>query len=162
MEDENEGEDDAPSKEAGETSASRVVLRILNHLLSCISARERVVRYRTTQLIGLVLSNSLAEFPVDHSPVSSSIFRQLRSSLLRRMHDKEAIVRVQAAIGLTRLMDMGVPSASGVRSGDSDSDADSKEDVVDTLIEVMQNDSNAYVSNTTSNPRICRLALTPC
>jgi condensin complex subunit 3 len=123
-----------------ETSATRVVLRILNHVLGFLSSKERGVRYRTTQFLALVLVNSLPTFPFDYSTVSLSIFRQLLAALTKRIHDKEAIVRVQASIGLVRLLDMGVTAAS-----DAEEDSDDEQDglVESILIESMQNDPSA-------------------
>jgi condensin complex subunit 3 len=141
-------EEEEEEEEFVETSATRVVLRILNHLMGFLTARERVVRYRTTQFIALLLSNSLPTFPFDYSVTSNSIFRQLRSTLTKRIQDKEAIVRVQAAIGLVRLMEMGVSVASDAEESEeeeSNSVDKSQDGIVGILIEAMQNDPSAYV-----------------
>jgi condensin complex subunit 3 len=135
-----EEEEEEEAEVHRETSATRVVLRILNHVLGFLSSKERGVRYRTTQFLALVLVNSLPTFPFDYSTVSLSIFRQLLAALTKRIHDKEAIVRVQASIGLVRLLDMGVTAAS-----DAEEDSDDEQDglVESILIESMQNDPSA-------------------
>jgi len=127
-----------------ETSATRVVLRMLNHLIPFLGSKERGVRYRSAQFVALVLSNSLANFPTDYNKVSRRIFKQVHTGLTMRVHDKEAIVRVQAVIGLARLLEMGVNLAGD----DEDEDSEGEQSgTVELLIEVMQNDTSAYVSD---------------
>ncbi|KAF8253100.1 hypothetical protein K440DRAFT_577011 [Wilcoxina mikolae CBS 423.85] len=140
-------EDEEEEEEFVETSATRVVLRILNHLMQFLSARERTVRYRTSQFMALLLSNSLPTFPFDYCAISTTIFQQLRTTLTQRLQDKEAIVRVQAAIGLVRLMEMGVCAASDAEESD-DGEGKSQEGISGILIEAMQNDPSADVRRT--------------
>lgn len=126
-----------------ETSATRVVLRLLNHLETIMTSKEKVVRYRTTQLLVLLL-NSLQEFPFDYSSVSNSIFQKICAGLQHRIQDKESMVRVQAAIGLVKLMEMGVTPPP---NDDEDSDEESEQNgIVGALIDAMQNDPSAYAS----------------
>ena len=80
-----EDEEDEEEEAFQETSASRVVLRILNHLIPFLSSKERGVRYRTAQFLALLLSNTLPTFPFDYSPVSMSIFKQVRAALIKRV-----------------------------------------------------------------------------
>lgn len=139
-----EKEEEEVEEEFKETSASRVVLRILNHLIPFLTSKERGVRYRTAQFLALLLSNSLPTFPFDYSPVSVSIFKQVRAALTKRVQDKEAIVRVQASIGLVRLLEMGVTADSDAEQ-DSDEEQDAQDDgIIGILIEAMQNDPSAY------------------
>jgi condensin complex subunit 3 len=125
-----------------ETAGTRVILRILNHLEPCLLAKERGVRYRTAQFIALVLSNSLATFPTDYCNTSRKIFQRIRETLTKRLHDKEAIVRVQAIIGVARLFGMGVLPPND--DGDND-DEEKLSSTTELLIEIMQNDPSAYV-----------------
>ncbi|PUU77631.1 nuclear condensing complex subunit [Tuber borchii] len=128
-----------------ETSAIRFVLRFIFYLLPLISSREKTVRYRTTQLLSLLLANALPEFPYDYSTKSNAIFKQLRSELLKRIKDKEAPVRVQAVVGVIKLLEMGV----GTDEGDSeDDDEEGDGNVLAVLIEAMQNDPSADVRRT--------------
>ena len=123
-----------------ETSPIRFVLRFIFYLLPLISSREKTVRYRTTQLLSLLLANALPEFPYDYSTKSNAIFKQLRSELLKRIKDKETPVRVQAAVGVIKLLEMGV----GTDEGDSeDDDEEGDGNVLAILIEAMQNDPSA-------------------
>jgi condensin complex subunit 3 len=130
-------------KEFVETEASRAILRIINHLLPFLGAREKIVRYRTTQFIALMLTNSLREFPFDHSAVSVKIFEQLGMGLSQRINDKEAIVRQQAAIGLARLYEMGVTTGSDDENSDEEENADGLSGIVRLLLDAIQNDPSA-------------------
>jgi condensin complex subunit 3 len=138
----NEAEEEE-DEEIRDTSEKRAVLRLLNSLTKYMSSKEKAVRYRTSQLLTLLLSNSLLTFPFDYSAVSLKIFRIVRHGLEKRVLDKEAIVRVQAAIGLCRLLEMGVPS--GDDEGNSDEEEEPGEGIVEILIDSLQNDSSAYV-----------------
>ncbi|CCX12870.1 Similar to Condensin complex subunit 3; acc. no. Q10429 [Pyronema omphalodes CBS 100304] len=135
-------------KEFVETEASRAILRIINHLLPFLGAREKIVRYRTTQFIALMLTNSLREFPFDHSAVSVKIFEQLGMALSQRINDKEAIVRQQAAIGLARLYEMGVTTGSDDENSDEEENADGLSGIVRLLLDAIQNDPSADVRRT--------------
>ncbi|CAZ79208.1 unnamed protein product [Tuber melanosporum] len=128
-----------------ETPAIRFVLRFIFYLLPLISSREKTVRYRTTQLLSLSLANALPEFPYDYSTKSNAIFKQLRSELLKRIKDKETPVRVQAVVGVIKLLEMGVGT------GEDDSEGGDEEgdgNVLAALIETMQNDPSADVRRT--------------
>lgn len=126
----------------------RFVLHLLNYLFPLLSSIEKAVRYRTSQLLSLLLSNTLTDFPFDFSEVAHGIFMKVRSQLGKRMKDKEAVVRVQAAIGVVRLMEMGVGESS---SEDEDEDEDEEDEVEGStkssslflLIDSMQNDPSS-------------------
>lgn len=123
-----------------ETATIRFVLRFIYCLLPLISSKEKTVRYRTTQLLSLLLSNTLPEFPFDYSTKSNAIFKRLRSELVKRIKDREAPVRVQSAVGVIKLMEMGV----GADEGDSEEESDDEgRDVLAALIDAMQNDPSA-------------------
>ncbi|KAG0637178.1 putative nuclear condensin complex subunit 3 [Tuber brumale] len=136
-----EGEEEAVE----ETSAIRFVLRFIFYLLPLISSREKTVRYRTAQLLSLLLANALPEFPYDYSTKSNAIFKQLRSELLKRVKDKETPVRVQAVVGVIKLLEMGVGTGEGDSEGD---DEEGDGNVLAALIEAMQNDPSADVRRT--------------
>ncbi|KAI5780914.1 nuclear condensing complex subunit [Geopyxis carbonaria] len=139
-----EMEEEEPEEEFKETPGVRVVLRILSLLVGFIPSKEKIVRYRTSQFLALLLSNTLADFKFDYCETSYLIFKTMRTYFLQRVYDREAMVRAQAAVGLVRLMEMGV--------GEDDDDSDEAEDEIDsvanTLITVMQNDPSADVRRT--------------
>ncbi|KAA8900748.1 nuclear condensing complex subunit [Sphaerosporella brunnea] len=138
------GEEEEEEEEIIDTSATRIVLRILKYVVGFLGSKERSVRYRTTQFLALLLVNSLPTFPFQSWKVALSIFRQLLADLTERLHDKEAIVRVQAAIGLVRLLDMGVTPASDAENSDDEEEPE----LVTILQEVMANDPSSDVRRT--------------
>lgn len=122
----------------------RFVLHLLNYLYPLLSSNEKAVRYRTSQLLSLLLSNTLTDFPFDFSEVAHGIFMKVRSQLGKRMKDKEAVVRVQAAIGVVRLMEMGVGESGSEDEDEEDEVAGStKSSSLFLLIDSMQNDPSS-------------------
>ena len=115
-----------------ETPSSRLTSHLMNTVLPLLTAKEKFVRYRSTQLISHIV-NSL-------DSIDDDLFQLLRHGLLKRIRDKEAMVRVQAVLGLGRLAGN---EAEG-EAEDSDDD-DSGAGLLDKLLEVLQNDPNADV-----------------
>ncbi|KAF7330334.1 Chromosome condensation complex protein [Mycena venus] len=89
-EQEDEGDDDAT-----DTTASRFTERLLLFLLKGFQAKDKFVRYRVISLAGEMVI-SLGELDVE-------IYDALRNALLDRIHDKEAMVRLQVVIALSKL-----------------------------------------------------------
>lgn len=101
-----------------------------------LAAKDKVVRFRATQLIAHIVNS------VDS--IDDDLFHSIRQSLAMRIRDKEASVRVQAVVGLGRLV--------------SDEDEDGKGDsLMARLLEVLQNDTSAEVRRTL----LLTLPLTP-
>jgi condensin complex subunit 3 len=123
--------DDADEGVMVETPSSRITAHLMNTVLPLLTAKEKFVRYRSTQLISHVI-NSL-------DSIDDDLFQLLRHGLLKRIRDKEAMVRVQAVLGLGRL-------AGNEADGEAeDSDDDSGAGLLDKLLEVLQNDPSADV-----------------
>jgi condensin complex subunit 3 len=135
-------ENEVEREEFVETEATHAVLRILHHLVPLSKSRTKWVRYRTAQFLALLLSNTFSTFPFDYSHISLTIFLNIRNALLDRIQDKESIVRVQAVIGLVRLMEMGVSVSSDAE--DESVTAEPQDKVEKVLIETMQSDPSAY------------------
>jgi condensin complex subunit 3 len=115
-----------------ETPTSRLTSHVLSKILPLVNAKEKFVRYRSTQLISHVI-NSLES-------IDDDLFHLLRHGLLKRIHDKETMVRVQAVLGLGRLAGNEVDG----EADDSD-DEGSGVGLLDTLLQVLQNDPSADV-----------------
>ncbi len=96
-----------------ETPSTRLNSRILSQLLPLLEAKEKQVRFRATQLISCVVN------AVD--TIEDELFQALRLGLLKRLRDKESMVRVQAVLGLGRL-------AGNEAEGDDDGDDDDNDD----------------------------------
>ena len=115
-----------------ETPSTRLTSHLMSTVLPLLTSKEKFVRYRSTQLISHII-NSL-------DSIDDDLFQLLRHGLLKRIRDKEAMVRVQAVLGLGRLA--GNEAEGG--ADDSD-DEDSGAGLLDKLLEVLQNDPSADV-----------------
>ncbi|GAB1320751.1 chromosome condensation complex Condensin, subunit G [Madurella fahalii] len=127
------GEVDADASTMHETPGTRLTGFLMETILPLLTAKDKFVRYRSTQLISHII-NSL-------DAIDDDLFQKLRSGLLRRIRDKEAMVRAQAVLGLGRLA--GNPVEAEPDSDDSDNDASSG--LLEKLLEVLQNDPSADV-----------------
>ena len=128
----NQGDPDATS--LPETPTSRLTTQILNDLLKFLTAKDKTIRFRATQITSHII-NSL-------DTLDDTLFHQLRIALMKRIHDKESMVRLQAVYGLGRL-------AAEVEDDDNNEDSDSEDDVgkgvLEKLLVVLQNDPAAEV-----------------
>jgi condensin complex subunit 3 len=115
-----------------ETPTSRLTSHILNIALQISMAKDKVIRYRSTQLIAHII-NTL-------DSIDDELFQLVRLALLKRLRDKESNVRVQAVLGLGRLADEGED-----QDEDEDSDDDDSGGVLRKLLEVLQHDPSADV-----------------
>ncbi|EME43082.1 hypothetical protein DOTSEDRAFT_173713 [Dothistroma septosporum NZE10] len=116
-----------------ETPTSRLTTQILSELLRMIQAKDKTIRFRATQIMSHVI-NSL-------DTLDDSLFHRLRFALLKRIHDKEAPVRLQAVYGLGRL----AAEVDDDEEEGSDSDDDVRGGVLNKLLQVLQNDPSAEV-----------------
>lgn len=128
------GDADADASTMPETPGTRLTGFLMETVLPLLTAKDKFVRYRATQLISHVI-NSL-------DAIDDDLFQKLRSGLLRRIRDKEAMVRAQAVLGLGRLA--GNPVEAEPDSDDSGDD-DSSSGLLEKLLEVLQNDPSADV-----------------
>ncbi|KAK3953625.1 nuclear condensing complex subunit [Pseudoneurospora amorphoporcata] len=127
------GEADPDASTMPETPSTRLTGHLMETVLSLMIAKDKFVRYRSTQLISHII-NSL-------DAIDDDLFQKLRSSLLRRIRDKEAMVRAQAVLGLGRLAGNQI---EGEPDSD-DSDDDGSTGLLEKLLEVLQNDPSADV-----------------
>lgn len=133
------GEVDEDASTMPETPSTRLTTHLMEEVLPLLTAKDKVVRYRATQLISHVI-NSL-------DAIDDDLFQKLRSGLLKRIRDKEAMVRAQAVHGLGRLAGNQVDAEPN--SEDSDDDGGSgRTGLLEKLLEVMQNDPSADVRRT--------------
>lgn len=115
-----------------ETPSTRLTSHLMSAVLPLLTSKEKFVRYRSTQLISHII-NSL-------EAIDDDLFQLLRHGLLKRIHDKEAMVRVQAVLGLGRLAGNEVEG----EAVDTD-DEDSGSGLLERLLDVLQNDPSADV-----------------
>ncbi|KAI5457878.1 nuclear condensing complex subunit [Mariannaea sp. PMI_226] len=116
-----------------ETPSTRLTSQLLGAVLPLLTAKDKFVRFRSTQLISHII-NSL-------DAIDNDVFQKLRHGLLKRIRDKEAMVRSQAVLGLGRLA--GNQGEEETNSDESDDDQDSG--LLVKLLEVLQNDPSAEV-----------------
>lgn len=116
-----------------ETASTRLTSHILSILLPLLASKEKVVRYRATQLVAHII-NSL-------DSVDDDSYHLIRAGLLKRVRDKEPMIRVQAVLGLGRL----AGNEGEEDQDDADSDNDDASGLLDKLLEVLQNDPSAEV-----------------
>ncbi len=128
-----------------DTPSTRLASHILSILVPLTASKEKTVRYRSTQLASHMI-NSLDSIDDDY-------YKLLRASLLKRIRDKEPMVRVQAILGLGRLA--GNEAEDDVENEDIDDDDNGR--LLEKLLEVLQNDPSADVRRSL----LLNLPLTP-
>ncbi|KAI4106468.1 MAG: hypothetical protein L6R37_002159 [Teloschistes peruensis] len=128
-----------------ETPSTRLTSHILSILIPFLGSKEKVVRYRATQLVAHMI-NSL-------DSVDDDYYHMIRMGLLKRVRDKEPMIRVQAVLGLGRL----AGNEGEEDQEDPDSDNDDANGLLQTLLQVLQNDPSADVRRSL----LLNLPLTP-
>ncbi|ORZ21729.1 nuclear condensing complex subunit [Lobosporangium transversale] len=113
-------------EEGAEGISSRFVEYLMHHLLKGVRVKEKLVRLRSCQLIALSI-NSLGA-------IDDDLYTQLKESLMERIRDKEAAVRVQAVFALSKL-----------QTAEEDTEGGDGENVVQKLLDLMQHDPSAEV-----------------
>lgn len=137
------GEDE--SQATSDTPSTRLASHTLSMLLPLMVSKEKTVRYRSTQTLSHMI-NTL-------DSIDDEYYQLLRAGLLKRIRDKEPMVRVQAILGLGRLA--GNEAEEDIEEGDSDND--DKGGLLEKLLEVLQNDPSADVRRSL----LLNLPLTP-
>ncbi|KAK4250522.1 condensin subunit Cnd3-like protein [Corynascus novoguineensis] len=127
------GELDPDASTMPETPGTRLTGHLMETILPLLTAKDKFVRYRSTQLISHII-NSL-------DAIDDDLFQKLRSGLLKRIRDKEAMVRAQAVLGLGRL----AGNQGDAEPDSDDSDDDGSSGLLERLLEVLQNDASADV-----------------
>lgn len=127
------GQADPDASTMAETPSTRLTTQVMEAVLPLLASKDKVVRYRATQLISHFL-NSL-------DAIDDDLFKSLRLGLLKRIRDKEAMVRAQAVLGLGRLAGNQLEEMTS----SDDSDDNSETGLLEKLLEVLQNDPSADV-----------------
>ncbi|KKY23192.1 putative nuclear condensin complex subunit 3 [Phaeomoniella chlamydospora] len=139
-----ENEDDV-AQAVPETPSTRLTFSVLSMLIPLLSAKEKTVRYRATQIISHVI-NTLES-------IDDELYHLIRQSLMKRIRDKEPTIRIQAVMGLGRLAG---------NEAEEDEDDEDGEDVdssglLGKLLDALQNDTSAEVRRSL----LLNLPLTP-
>ncbi|MCJ1392930.1 hypothetical protein MMC18_005802 [Xylographa bjoerkii] len=128
-----------------ETPSTRLTSHVLSEILPLLKAKEKTIRFRSTQIVSHII-NSL-------DSIDDEYYHLVRVGLLKRIRDKEAMVRVQAVLGLGRL----AGNEGDEEQEDEDSGSDDSSGLLEKLIEVLQNDPSADVRRSL----LLNLPLTP-
>ena len=128
-----------------ETPSTRLTSHVLSVILPLLKAKEKTIRFRSTQIISHII-NSL-------DSIDDEYYHLVRVGLLKRVRDKEAIVRVQAVLGLGRL----ASNEGDEEQEDEESGSDESSGLLEKLLEVLQNDPSADVRRSL----LLNLPLTP-
>jgi condensin complex subunit 3 len=128
-----------------ETPTSRLTFSLLSLLIPILSAKEKTVRYRATQIISHVV-NTL-------DSIDDELYHLIRQGLTRRIRDKEPTIRIQAVMGLGRLAGNEVQEEPGSEHSE---DMDSL-GLLEKLLDVLQHDASAEVRRSL----LLNLPLTP-
>jgi condensin complex subunit 3 len=129
-----------------ETPTSRLTFAILSTLIPILSAKEKTVRFRATQIISHVV-NLL-------DSIDDELYYLIQQGLIKRIRDKEPTIRVQAVMGLGRLA--GNETEDNAENEDSDDEMASS-GLLEKLLDVLQNDTSAEVRRSL----LLNLPLTP-
>lgn len=110
-----------------ETPTTRLTFSIASIIVPLLAAKDKIVRYRATQIVSHIV-NCL-------DSIDDELYRLIRQGLLKRIRDKETTVRVQAVMGLSRLVG---------NEGEDDLE-NSSAALLEKLIDILQNDATADV-----------------
>ena len=127
-----------------ETPTTRLTSHILSTLLPLLVSKDKTVRFRSAQIISHIV-NSL-------DSIDEESYHLVRAGLVKRVRDKEPMVRVQAVLALSRL--------AGTDNGeeeDAASDDDDSYGLLERLLEILQHDPSAEVRRSL----LLNLPLTP-
>ncbi|XP_068227080.1 condensin complex subunit 3 [Palaemon carinicauda] len=86
--------------EEEEDETDMFLVRLIEFLLNIHEANSQAVRFRVCQLINKILNNMGEEAVID-----DELFSSIYDTMLQRLQDKVASVRVQAVLALARLQD---------------------------------------------------------
>ena len=143
-------------------AASRLTSHLIKHLLRGFNAKDKNVRFRSTQFVA-VLITGLGELEwvtayLQGDPIliglrcSDGDYQAMREALLIRANDKEASIRVQAAVALCKLQDKDeldnreifAERIEAMLAGEDDDD-DTGRTPVEKLVDLMCCDPSAWV-----------------
>ncbi|KIX94582.1 uncharacterized protein Z520_09628 [Fonsecaea multimorphosa CBS 102226] len=117
---------------ASDDASNQISSTILLGILPFLCAKDKTIRYRATQLTCQILGVLQA--------IDDDLYKVIRHELIKRMRDKVPAIRLEAVMALGRLVESEIEEGE-----DQDSDEDVAPGLLDKLLDVLQNDTNADV-----------------
>ena len=121
--------------EASEDS-TQTASAILLALLPFLCAKDKTVRYRATQIVSQILGVL--------TTIDDDLYKVIRHELIKRLRDKVPAIRLEAVLALGRLVENEMEE----EDEEEDSDDDVAPGLLEKLLDVLQNDTNADVRRT--------------
>lgn len=146
-------DEDSDDDEESEHVAVRFTNRLLTYLLRGFVAKDKIVRHRAVSFVAEMVSHlgamecvssvSLFSSAIADIPRREDMYVTLRSSLMERASDKEHIVRIQAVLALSKL----------VQGEDPDELPDGEQTILSLLEDIVVHDPSAYANKSYSDSR---------
>lgn len=114
-------------------ASNQISSSILLAILPFLCAKDKTVRYRATQITSQILGVLQA--------IDDDVYKVVRHELIKRLRDKVPAIRLEAVMALGRL----VESEMEDEDEEQDSDGDFAPGLLEKLLDVLQNDTNAEV-----------------
>ena len=114
-------------------ASSSTTSAVLLALLPFLCAKDKTIRYRATQLVSQILAVL--------SAIDDDLYRVIRHELIKRLHDKVPAIRLEAVVALGRIVENEIDD----EQQEQDSDEDVAPGLLEKLLDVLQNDTNADV-----------------
>ena len=118
---------------AADDASNQLSSSILLSVLPFLCAKDRTIRYRATQITCQILGVL--------QTIDDDVYKVIRHELIKRMRDKVPAIRLEAVMALGRLVESEMEEADE----EQDSDEDFVPSLLDKLLDVLQNDTNAEV-----------------
>ncbi|KEF57874.1 uncharacterized protein A1O9_05795 [Exophiala aquamarina CBS 119918] len=106
---------------------------LLLALLPFLCAKDKTVRYRATQIVSQILGVL--------TTIDDDLYKVIRHELIKRLRDKVPAIRLEAVLALGRLVENEMEE----EDEEEDSDDDVAPGLLEKLLDVLQNDTNADV-----------------
>ncbi|KAG9787282.1 ARM repeat-containing protein, partial [Aureobasidium melanogenum] len=106
---------------------------ILLALLPYLCAKDKTVRYRATQIVSQIFGVL--------GQIDDDLYKVIRHEMIKRLRDKVPAIRLEAVLALGRFLEDEMDH----EEEEQDSDEDVAPDLLDKLLDVLQNDTNADV-----------------
>jgi len=133
-----QGQEQENEDEENNNITNNILLMLLPHM----GAKDKVVRYRATQIVSQLMGIV--------QEIEDDLYQAIRHELIRRIRDKVPAIRLEAVCALGRLLENEMDEEAQEKENDSDDDTVMSDEAESTgllakLLDVLQNDTNADV-----------------